>query len=150
MSTSLLQSAKSLAHEAHANQTDKLGRPYIFHVEDVAQRVSHLGTEYETAAWLHDIVEDTPITIDDLIARFGGDIAAAVDAITRNTGEGYFADYIPRVASHHIAKAVKLADATHNKEKLSELEATDPKTAKSLLKRYERVIAILDDKSLSA
>ena len=86
----LLKAAKAWAERYHADQTDKLGVPYIAHVADVAARVSDRGAVIEAIAWLHDLVEDSDVSLDAIAETFGARIAAGVDALTRREGEGYF------------------------------------------------------------
>lgn len=103
--------AKALAAKAHACQTDKAGLPYITHPERVASRLS--APEAQVVGWLHDTVEDTDLTIDDIREQFGPETAAAVDAISRRDGETW-SDYIDRVAANPIARQVKISDLIDN------------------------------------
>jgi len=67
-----------------------------------------------TVAWLHDVVEDTTLTLSDLVsAGFPPQVVEAVDRLTKREGEDYY-EAIERVMEDHIARAVKLADLTHN------------------------------------
>ena len=107
--------AERVAREAHVGQVDKAGRPYVDHPRRVAARVAEVdGRPAAVAvAWLHDVVEDTPTTLEDLgEAGFGVDVVAAVDALTRRPGEGD--DYYLRVAADDLASVVKLADIWDN------------------------------------
>jgi (p)ppGpp synthase/HD superfamily hydrolase len=120
--------AERVAREAHVGQVDKAGRPYIDHPRRVAARVAEVdGRPAAVAvAWLHDVVEDTPTTLEDLRdAGFGADVVAAVDALTRRPGEGD--DYYLRVASDDLATVVKLADIwdNTNPERLARLSPDD-------------------------
>ncbi len=112
MSTvSELLAARVLAQVLHYGQVDKAGRPYIEHVERVTAAV---GLDAAPAACLHDLVEDTHVTLDGLAAGgFCTATLAAVDALTRRDGESY-RDYIDRLATNAIARAVKLADLRDN------------------------------------
>lgn len=138
-----LAAARTLAIKAHSGQTDKLGRPYIDHVTDVAQRVAHLGAEVEIIAWLHDIVEDTEITLKGITDQFNHEISEAVEAMTRRSGEDYFSNYLPRLMRNKTALQVKIADLRHNQEKLSSLAAVDPDTAIRLEDKYHKAEAML-------
>ena len=81
-----LERAIEIAAKAHAGQTDKAGQPYILHPLRVMRRVS--DTESRIAAVLHDVVEDSEITFDDLRAeRFSEPILAALGALTKRPGE---------------------------------------------------------------
>lgn len=71
--------AKAIARGAHQGQTDKAGRPYLEHPARVASRVNGDSTA-EVIAWLHDVVEDTNITLKDLAQQFPPTVVDAVDA----------------------------------------------------------------------
>lgn len=107
-----LEDAIILAAQAHAGQVDKAGQPYVLHPLRVM-----LGVTDPTArvvAVLHDVVEDTDVTLDDL--RRGGfppDVVDAVDLVTRRDDESY-EQFIERLAPDPIARAVKLADLADN------------------------------------
>ena len=103
--------ARALATKAHEGQTDKAGLPYITHPERVASRPS--TPEAQVVGWLHDTVEDTPITLRDIEATFGPETAAAVDAISRSDGEPW-SDYLDRVAANPMARRVKISDLIDN------------------------------------
>lgn len=111
--------ALALATIAHLGQSYG-SRPYIEHPTAVARLVLLLGepSEVVQAALLHDVVEDTPITLDDL-RRLGYDkrVVRAVDGVTRRYGESYH-DLIARAAGHRDSRLVKLADNTHNRSTL--------------------------------
>lgn len=125
---------------AHDVQTDKLSIPHTHHVADVARRVSDQSEHIRCIAWLHDIVEDTPVVLEDVEAEFGSDVRDGVDAMTRRDGEGYFAEYLPRLMRTPRAVPVKIADSTHNFGKIHLLRAVDPDRAVSLQAKYHRVL----------
>ncbi len=107
---------KPLARKAHRGQ--KYGdRDYIeAHVAQVAAIVARLGYSdlYVAAAWLHDVVEDTPVTELDLIDQgIPADVVAAVEALTERKNETH-PHYLARVAVHPMAVAVKYADSSAN------------------------------------
>ena len=106
--------ALEVAKEAHKNQKDKGGNPYINHPIKVAEM---LETEDERAvAFLHDIVEDTDITLEHLREYgFPDVILDAVDAMTKKPYEGYDG-YIERLSKNKLAVKVKIADMTHNSD----------------------------------
>lgn len=139
----LLPTAMLWANRHHAGQWDKLGYPYIAHVADVANRVSGEGAIIEIIAWLHDIVEDTSVTLDQIEAVFGPRVVAGVDAMTRRDGESYFGDYLPRLSQNPDAVTVKIADASHNWGKVPLLRERDPKQAEKLDQKYRRVLSAL-------
>lgn len=104
-------SAKALAQLQHAGQTDKAGMDYITHPARVAARLAR--PEEQVVGWLHDTVEDTGLTLDEVKLRFGPDTANAVDCVTRREGESW-SDYLCRVRTDPIARAVKISDLIDN------------------------------------
>ncbi len=112
MNMSPLEQAIQIALHAHQGQTDKAGRPYILHPMSVMLRVN--GEQAKIAAILHDVVEDSPTTLDDLRqAGFDENIITIVDALTHRETESY-EDYIGRAAQNPIARRIKLADLSEN------------------------------------
>lgn len=111
---SLVEIAKAIAEEAHRGQTRRDGkRPYIVHPEAVADRVGH-SDECVAAAWLHDVLEDSSLTSDDLRQRGVPDpVIVAVEILTRDESMAY-EDYLQRVAENPIARRVKVADMLAN------------------------------------
>ncbi len=107
-----LEDAIILAAGAHRGQVDKAGEPYILHPLRVMRR---LGDEAgRIAAVLHDVLEDTAITLGDLRhAGYGEEVLQALEALTRREGEEY-ADFIERAARNSLARRVKLADLADN------------------------------------
>jgi (p)ppGpp synthase/HD superfamily hydrolase len=134
-----LERAIELAAKAHAGQVDKAGQPYILHPLRLLLAVR---TPHERmAAVLHDIVEDTPTTFDDLVAEgFPPQVVAAVRALTKTDGEKRV-DAAHRAAADPVARAVKLADVADNMD-LSRIAAPTEKDF-ARLKEYEQVRAIL-------
>lgn len=133
--------AFELALAAHAGQTDKLGEPYIAHVVRVAARTG--SDDQRIVALLHDVVEDTDVTLETVEARFGAEIAAAVDAITHRAGEPR-ADYLVRVRANRLAAAVKRADLADNANP-ARLARLDGDTRRRLEKKYAQAAAILNE-----
>ncbi|QIW15927.1 guanosine-3',5'-bis(diphosphate) 3'-pyrophosphohydrolase [Pasteurellaceae bacterium RH1A] len=109
----LSQKAAQFAQQAHQNQLDKAGQPYIYHLKFVADLLSHEDDIVIATAWLHDSVEDTQMSLGEISVLFGQAIAKAVEAITKRKGESY-QDYLGRVKANEIARKVKIADLTHN------------------------------------
>ena len=108
----LLEKAIALAATYHAGQTDKAGQPYILHVLRVLMKQD--SDDARIVAALHDVVEDTAITVADLArSGFGDDIVAAVGALTRRSDVPYEA-YLEGVAANPLARAVKIADLEDN------------------------------------
>lgn len=139
MPSSQEEIARSIATRAHAGQVDKAGAPYIGHPERVASQVK--GDAAKATAWLHDVVEDTPLTFADLKAEgVSGEVIEAVRLLTHDGGVPYL-EYVRRIKRNHIARAVKLADLRHNSD-LSRLPAvTDADLRRK--RRYEQAIEIL-------
>ena len=133
-------SAEALARKCFVAAVDKAGAPYIGHCERVVGRLEE--PEYKVVGWLHDVVEDTEVTIDEIRAEFGSDTAAAVEAITHREGEPW-EDYIERVKSNPVAKAVKISDLIDNSN-LSRLPVVRPKDALRQ-KKYNRTLCYLMD-----
>lgn len=125
--------AKAVATYAHSGQTDKAGKPYILHPLAVAEKMS--TEEQKVVALLHDVLEDTFVNEDTIRNLFGDIIADAVIAITKRPGETY-EDFVRRVATNPISKAVKLADLEHNMD-LSRLDSVSEKDLERV-RKYER------------
>jgi len=128
---SLLQKAIALAAAAHHWQKRKKGSPYVLHP---LRMVCALKTEAEQiVAVLHDVVEDTHWTSDDLRREgFPDDILQALDCVTERKGESYD-DFLTRAASNPIARQVKLADLVDNMN-VRDLPEVTPKEALRLSK----------------
>ena len=112
----LVALAEQIATDAHAGQTDKAGNPYITHPARVAAKCEQAYGDPKTVmvAWLHDVVEDTPVTLDDLLeAGFPEDVVQAVAVITHRLNEPRLA-YYDRVRRNPLALLVKLADIADN------------------------------------
>jgi len=107
-----IEEAIRIAAEAHRGQKDRAGAPYILHPLRLLFRVQ---TDAERmAAVLHDVVEDSAWTLDDLRARgFADEVVSAVDHLTRREGESY-EQFVERAALHPVARRVKLADLEDN------------------------------------
>ena len=107
-----------IMRRAHEGQVDKCGRPYYLHPLRVAMRLVHCTPEERHAALLHDVVEDTPLTLDDLRALgYGEEVIELVDILTRRVpaGESH-RQYLERIVASGNVKAlrVKLADVIDN------------------------------------
>lgn len=131
--------AKRLATAAHLGQCDKIGEPYIGHPARVAKAVRDEGysDEVEAVAWLHDVVEDTAVTLDDLRSHgYPPSVVEAVEAISKRTGES-FADYYERVKANPMALVVKWHDVADNADP-RRLAKVAPDTQERLRAKYER------------
>lgn len=134
--TNLTKKALSLCFEAHKNQLDKSGMPYVFHPFHLAEQMETVETV--VVALLHDIVEDTDYTIDDLKNMgFPNTVTDAIALMTHDANTEYM-DYVARIKTNPIAKAVKLADLRHN----SDTTRLDDVTEKDL-KRVEKYTAAI-------
>ena len=135
--------AAVIATQAHINQKRKDGRPYIVHPEAMAKAVVCYGPEAQAVAWLHDVLEDTPTTAEDLKSRGVSDsIIQAVQALTRDDSkEDYFMDYLPRVTANPLALVVKIADIKNN---MSDMPS--PRN----IEKYGKALPILESALTSA
>lgn len=103
--------AFQIAKKAHSKQVDKAGEDYILHPMKVA---SYMDTDTEKAvAYLHDVLEDTNVTEDELRNMFPNEIVDTVIILTHRKDESYF-EYISRVSTSKLAKKIKVADLLHN------------------------------------
>lgn len=107
----MYQEALEFAKERHTGQKRWDGTDYIRHPISVADNFS--DDVRKTVAVLHDVVEDTKTTIQEVKERFGSKVSSAVDSLTRKSGETYN-DFIKRVARNPIAKDIKIADIEDN------------------------------------
>ena len=138
--TDKTKKAMILCYEAHKGQVDKTGVPYVFHPFHVAEQMTDEVTTL--VALLHDVVEDTDYTLEDLAAEgFGKDILEAVSLMTHEDDVPYL-DYVAKLKDNPIARAVKLADLAHNSD-LSRIGKIDDETRKRLVK-YKKAIALLE------
>ena len=109
--TELTIKAMNLAYSAHHGQFDKGGVPYIFHPIHLAEE---MDDEISTCvALLHDTVEDTAVTLEDLAKEFPAEVVNAVRLLTHGEDVDYF-DYVRAIKENPIAVKVKLADLRHN------------------------------------
>ena len=137
--TELTIKAMQLAYDAHHGQLDKSGVPYIFHPFHVAEQ---MNDEYTVCvALLHDIVEDTEVTIVMLEKEFPPEITEAVRLLTYDK-ELPYSEYVRNIRRSPIAVKVKLADIEHNSD-FSRLTDASPAEIKRLRKKYEEAKLIL-------
>ena len=112
--TDMTRKAMGIMFEAHKDQMDKSGVPYVFHPWHVAEQM--VTEESCAAALLHDVIEDTDVTADDLLkAGISEEVVRAVEMLTHYDSEPYL-DYVARIKNNPIARAVKLADLRHNSD----------------------------------
>ncbi len=128
-----IRAAFELAREAHAPQKRKTGEPYIFHpiaVANIAAEELMLGANPVIACFLHDVVEDTDYTIDDIRDRFGDDVAFLVRVVTKKPTHDYelskqldnYRQLLNSMQYDIRAILVKLADRLHNMRTLASMK----------------------------
>ena len=138
--TDKTKKAMKLCFEAHKDQVDKSGMPYVFHPFHVAEQMKDEVTT--VVALLHDVAEDTDYTLDDIAAMgFGQDVVDALALMTHDKNVPYL-DYVAKLRNNPVAKAVKLADLAHNSDP-TRLDAIDEK-AEERFDKYKKAIAILE------
>ena len=132
----LKASARQIAETAHFDQKRWNGDPYIYHPQRVASHFSDQPLE-EIVAWLHDVVEDTDVTLADIKEEgFPEEVVLAVDAMTKRPKEEYIS-YITRVLMNPIARRVKIKDLEDNIPGCTKQRADKYKVCKWLLEKAE-------------
>ena len=132
--------ALKLCFAAHKEQMDKSGMPYVFHPFHLAEQMP--SEETTIAALLHDVVEDTDYTLQDLAAMgFDPVVIDALALLTHDDATPYM-DYVRAIKENPIARAVKIADLKHNSD-LSRLDAVDEK-ALQRAEKYRQALALLE------
>lgn len=139
--TNLTKLAMKIAYETHKDQKDKSGIPYIYHPIHLAEQ---MDDEISTCvALLHDVVEDTDTTFQDLLDfGFIEEIVDVLKLLTHNVNDEYM-EYIRRIKTNSTAIKVKLADLRHNSD-LTRLDVVDDKAIKRV-EKYENAIRILTE-----
>lgn len=140
MKQSQSEKAYEIAKRAHLGQVDKAGEDYIKHPEKVA---SFVETDEEKAvAYLHDVIEDTELTLEDLHEYgFSEEVIEAVDIITKKKGENY-RSYLKSVKKNKLARAVKLADLRHNSDLTRLTKITEKDIERK--EKYQKAIDFLN------
>lgn len=139
--TAKTKQAMKLCFEAHKDQLDKSGLPYVHHPFHLAEQMEDETTTI--VALLHDVVEDTDISLEKLRQEgFGEEVVAAVALMTHQEGVPYMA-YVKKIKENPIARAVKLADLRHNSD-LSRLDTVDEK-ALERREKYRKALALLEE-----
>jgi len=135
----LLEKCIKFALDVHAGQTDRYGRPYILHPLHL---MSQMDTEVEMmAAVLHDVIEDSDTTLDDL-RRLGlpQEVIEAVSLLTHGEADSYD-DYVHKLKPDAVARKIKLADLAHNMDIRRMDSVTEQDAAR--LDKYRRAWEIL-------
>ena len=115
--------AIELAKQHHKGQTDKVGKPYINHPLRVMNQMK--SEDEKIVAVLHEIVEDTDISFNDLRNEgFSEEVVSAVECLTKQDGENYDS-YIERISFNPLAVKIKLADLEDNRDLTRLPEVTD-------------------------
>ena len=138
--TEMTRHALRICFEAHNNQADKSGLPYVFHPFHLAEQMEDENTTI--VALLHDVVEDSEYTLEDLEDMgFNKEVLEAIKLLTHDKSVPY-EDYIIKLKSNRIARIVKLADLNHN----SDITRFKPVTKKDLrrLEKYKSAIQFLE------
>ena len=142
--TVLTNKAIQIAYEAHQGQVDKAGLPYIFHPFHLAEQMTD---EISTCvALLHDVAEDTDVSLDDLAGEFPPEVMEPLRKLTHQTGVSY-ADYIIGLRDDPVDKKVKMADIRHNSDmsRFSEGKPISPRDAARLGEKYKMALALLSE-----
>ena len=140
--TPLTQKAMLLAYDAHHGQLDKGGVPYIFHPFHLAEQMPDELTTI--VALLHDVVEDTDLTLDDLAHDFPPAVIDALRLLTHTPGTNYL-DYIRALRDDPIAATVKRADLLHNSDesRLALCPISDAEKNR-LRQKYQKALTLLE------
>ena len=139
--TNLTNKAMRIAYTAHHGQLDYNGIPYIFHPIHLAESMED---EISCcAALLHDVVEDTSVTMEELAKEFPQEVIQVLQLLTHDDSTDYF-DYVRAIKEHPIARKVKLADLAHNSDQSRCVgsDLTEEKLARWKAK-YDKAKAIL-------
>lgn len=139
--TEKTKKALRLCFDAHKDQNDKSGMPYVFHPFHLAEQMK---TEETTiVALLHDVIEDTDHTLEELSQMgFGKEITDAIALLTHDDSVEYM-EYVRKIKNDPIAKEVKLADLRHNSD-LSRMDNVDER-ALARTEKYKKAIDILEN-----
>lgn len=138
--TEMTKKAINLMYEAHRGQMDKGGFPYCFHPFHVAESMEDEISC--TCALLHDVVEDTDYTLQDLAAMgFPKEVMDVLKLLTHQDGVPYM-EYVKNLSDNPVARRVKLSDLRHN----SDLSRLNRVTEKDLqrIEKYKEAIAFLE------
>ncbi len=133
--------AMKLCFDAHKDQTDKSGLPYVFHPFHVAEQMQDEKTTI--VALLHDVIEDTSYTLQDLCEKgFDQGVLDALALLTHNKNVPYM-DYVTKIKDNDIARTVKLADLQHNSDLTRMDEITE--TALKRVEKYKAAMQLLTE-----
>lgn len=139
--TPLTKKALRLCFEAHKEQVDKTGMPYVFHPFHLAEQMTD---EISTVcALLHDVVEDTDYTFENLLEMGFPTEAVDVLRLLTHADDVPYMDYVKNLSSNPYARAVKLADLRHNSDlsRMDESEITEYALQRN--EKYKKAIELL-------
>lgn len=140
--TVLTNRALRIAYDAHQGQVDKAGFPYIFHPFHLAEQMTD---EISTCvALLHDVAEDTDVSLDELAREFPSEVMEPLRKLTHRPGSSY-ADYIVGLRDDPVARKVKMADIRHNSNmsRFAGSKSISLRDAARLAEKYEMALALL-------
>lgn len=135
----LIEKSLKIALDAYTGKKDKAGKTYILHPLRIMQKME--SVELKAVAILHDVIEDSDYTADDLRTEgIPDEVVEAVVSLTRNEGESY-SDFIDRASRNVLARDVKLADIEDNMDilRLEEIREKDLERLKKYHKAYSRL-----------
>ena len=137
--TDLTKKALKLCFEAHKEQTDKTGLPYVFHPFHLAEQ---MDDEISTVcALLHDVVEDTDTTFEDLsVMGFPQEVTDVLKLLTHEKSVPYM-EYVKKISTNPVATKVKIVDLRHNSD-VTRLNVLD-EDMKKRFEKYMQALAIL-------
>lgn len=142
--TILTNKAMKIAYDAHHGQLDCNGVPYIFHPYHLAEQMSDEITA--CVALLHDVIEDTNITIEQLENDFPKEVTEAVKLLTHDNNTDYF-EYVRAIKNNLVAKAVKMADLMHNlnQSRITDCNAVSAEKLEYWQEKYTKALRILEE-----
>ena len=140
VNTELTRKAMNIAYNAHMNQFDKAGVPYIYHPIHLAEQ---MDSETECiVALLHDVVEDTEVTFEQLEKDFPKEVIESIRLLTHDKDVDY-KKYIKELSQNPIAKKVKIADLLHNSDETRLEKITIKDVARR--ERYKKALEFLQN-----
>lgn len=142
--TDKTKKALKLCYEAHAGQVDKSGLPYVHHPFHLAEQMD--DEDSTVVALLHDVIEDTPYTFDDIeVMGFGEAVMGALRLLTHEDSVPYLS-YVKEIAKDPLAKKVKLADLVHNSD-LTRLDHEPTEKDLDRIEKYRKSMVILNKRT---
>ena len=137
-----VEGAAIYATKAHDGQVDKSGVPYILHPLRVGAALHRFGVDAVIAGFLHDVVEDTVVTLDDLRANGASEsVLSAVESVTKTADDGSYQDQLDRALADPIGAFVKAADVMDNLSRINGIP--DELTQARLKRKYEEAVKYL-------